>query len=134
MDALGARFERVASQLVVMGLPPYAALDAVQRGAGGAEQLSTLAHYIVFTSHLCNQGYVGDDRDVAARAQQALEDVAGAYVGPPAAVQPFVEKTYRVFCDCLSLFLRQVEIATPGQIVSACRSFVTLLRGATPVV
>ena len=73
MDALGARFERVASQLVVMGLPPYAALDAVQRGAGGAEQLSTLAHYIVFTSHLCNQGYVGDDRDVAARAQQALE-------------------------------------------------------------
>jgi len=134
MDALGDRFERVTSQLVIMGLPPYAALDAVQRGAGSMEQVSTLAYYIVFTSHLCNQGYVRDESEVAARAQQALEDLASTYVGQPAAVQPFAEKTYRAFCECLSLFLRQVEAATPGQMVSAYRSFVTLLSGATPAV
>lgn len=123
IDALGDRFARLTAQSVVMGLPPYAALDAVQRGAGGMEQLRTLAHYVVFTVHLCNQGFVRDEKEVAARAQEALEEVASAYDGQSAPVEPFAEKTYRAFCECLSLFLRQVEATTPHEMVSAYRSF-----------
>jgi hypothetical protein len=91
-----------------MVLPPYAVLDALHRGQGSAEMLSTLADYAVFSELLAFRGHVPDSLNGVQRAQRALVE----FTHRGAATQwALPDATYAVLTGWLLRYVEQLEHA-----------------------
>lgn len=121
---LEERYEAMSSQLVTMMLPPYVALDMIQRGKAERPQMASLALFTLFTAFLCDQGWRADALDIAHAGQRALERVC-AHLDEIQwrKVAPLDSDAYAAFCATLAVLTSQIEAATPNQVIRAYIAF-----------
>jgi hypothetical protein len=91
-----------------MVLPPYAVLDALHRGRGSVEMLSTLAEYAVFSELLALRGHSSDSLHAVQCAQAALLELASR---GPAAEWTLPVAIYAVLSGWLTHYVGQLELA-----------------------
>jgi hypothetical protein len=91
-----------------MVLPPYAALDALHRGAGCPALLGTLAEYAVFSELLATRGHMPESISVIQHAQTALCEFSQR---GPATLWALPEAAYDALTAWLECYVTQAEHA-----------------------